>query len=308
MMKINRIFLSTLLSLLIVIAISNAGLAQSDIRVSNLQIDLWPEYDRSSVLVIYHIALSPDLIYPVDIKLRIPTKAGEPNAVAMQQADGGLTSVTYERTVNGEWSEIKFAATIPQIQLEYYDPQLTKDGIDRHFKYHWPGDYAVNSVTIQIQQPVGASDVKTVPEISNTSTGKDGLTYFTSEAGSLAVNQTFDISLDYKKSNDSFSAESLKVKPITPVSRISTTQRTFMDAIPWILGVLGVILIIGAVVWWYWLSGVSRSQSRTAHKKRRFVISQAETTIPEGNIYCSHCGKRAQPGDRFCRTCGTKLQ
>jgi hypothetical protein len=67
-------------------------LAQDDVSFSKLEIDLWPEYDRPEVLVIYRISLDPAASLPADLTLRIPVDA-QVNAVAARQADGGLFNI-----------------------------------------------------------------------------------------------------------------------------------------------------------------------------------------------------------------------
>jgi hypothetical protein len=281
--------------------------AQTPISLRSLEVDIWPEYDHPTALVIYHIVLPAELTLPLELKIHIPTAAGEPNAVAVREADGTLLSLAYTRTVNGDWSEITFTTTMPQVQVEYYDPSLVKNGSKRTFTYQWPGDYAVEAFTIQVQQPVGASDLKLTPNMGSPATGEDGLVYYNTDAGSLAAGQSFTLSLEYTKADNALTAESLKVQPSVPVGGVSASQRVLLNILPWALGGVGLLLIAGAVVWWYWQSGLGKSPRKASHRRRRLVIAPEES-IPEGNIYCHHCGKRAVPGDRFCRACGTRLR
>lgn len=112
--------------ILAVLLIPFPAFSQSATRLSNLVVDLWPEYDRPSVLVIYHATLAAETNLPTELTFRIPAAAGEPNAVAVRQPDGQLFSVDYETQISGEWELITFTATLPEIQLEYYDPGLIR--------------------------------------------------------------------------------------------------------------------------------------------------------------------------------------
>ncbi|MGB9641239.1 MAG: zinc ribbon domain-containing protein [Anaerolineales bacterium] len=281
--------------------------AQNSLTLQTLEVDLWPEYDHPSVLVIYHITLAADVKLPADLKIHIPTSAGEPNAVAVKEADGALLKIAYTRTVMGDWSEITFTATMPQIQLEYYDPNLIKKGTQRSYTYQWPGDYAINELVIQVQQPIGASELTITPNMNKTTTGSDGLVYYSTEAGALDGGKSFNVTLEYQKQTNALSAESLQVQPSVPMGGITATRRTIMNYLPFILGALGLLLIFGAAFWWYYQSGLVKKSSKETHRRRKLVIT-AEEVIPEGYVYCHHCGKRALPGDRFCRACGTKLR
>jgi hypothetical protein len=285
--------------------------AQEAIKFSALEVDLWPEYDRPSVLVIYRITLASTVSLPVDLILRLPAVSGEPHAVAVRQLDGGLFSVAYDRQMAGEWAEISFTATMPEVQIEYYDPRLTIQEEARQFEFTWPGDYEVEAMTIQIQQPLGASDLRTSPGLGSGIAGQDGLVYYNSQVGSMPVDQTFSITVNYTKSGSGLSAENLVVQPSGPIEGSSTDWRgQLMSFLPWGLAVLGIVLIVGGGLW-YWQSG-KRQEERPQPRRRRRVsadspeIGAAPPTDAE--VYCHQCGRRAGPGDRFCRACGTKLR
>ncbi len=151
-----------LLALLLPLA-SPAGVrAQSEGTFKALNVSLWPEYDRPGVLVIYRISLPDNTTLPANLTVRVPASATV-NAVAARQADGTLLNAPYDRTVNGDWAEISFTTTMPETQIEYYDTSLTTDGKLRKYRYTWPGDYAVDALGIEVQQPLGATDMVTSP-------------------------------------------------------------------------------------------------------------------------------------------------
>ena len=296
-----------LFTLSLVLGLPLASRSQDAQVISELEVDLWPEYDHPGVLVIYRITLPAETTLPVDLSLNIPTEAGDPNAVAVRDANGGLFSIAFTREVNGEWSKINFSPTMPEIQVEYYDPRLVINGKSRLYQFSWLGDYAISSLSIEVQQPIGASDMKITPSMGDGTIREDGLLYYTSQSGSLEAGQTFELSLEYQKEGNALSAESLEVKPSSPVSTISPTTRNLMTVLPWILGTLGVILIVGGGIWWYWQSGIGKGRPKPTHRRRRLVIA-TEQSVPEGQVHCHHCGKRAVNGDKFCRSCGTRLR
>ncbi len=281
--------------------------AQDEIKLSNLEVDLWPEYDRPSVLVIYRITLPPTISLPVDLTFRIPAAAGDPSAVALRQmtpeGDSGLFTIPYQRQVVGEWGMITITATVPEIQLEYYDPDLVKQDDARQFEYRWPGDYAIDALILQVQQPLGASEMVISPASDPGVSGNDGLVYYNKQVGSLAAGQTFSLTVNYNKASDDLTAANLQVQPSAPVS-VTPGQNSLMTLLPWALGILGVLLILGGVVW-YRQSGRGKPGDRP---RRRRATASREPEESTSFIYCHQCGKRASPGDRFCRTCGTKLR
>lgn len=283
--------------------------AQDPITFSSMFIEIWPEYDKPSVLVIYQITLNSATTFPATISLRIPTAAGNPNAVAERQADGSLFSINYTRQVDGDWATITFATAASAIQVEYYDPELTKDGNARHFVYTWPGDYAISQLTIQVQQPAGATDMLISPSLGAGVTGKDNLIYYTQDIGAISAGQTIQITIDYQKSSAALSAETLPVEPSAPVPQSSTADLNISAWLPWILGILGAGLIIGGIVW-FWRSGRQRPDRQIRRRRSKVdpVESETDAASDEDAIYCSQCGKRASPGDQFCRSCGTPIR
>jgi hypothetical protein len=303
--------LPVILSLLFAISFLMPARAQGEVKLSSLGVDLWPEYDKPTVLVIYHITLPASITLPVDLSFRIPAAAGEPSAVAVRQmtAEGqpSLFTIPYKRQVNGEWGVISLTATMPEVQLEYYDPGLVKQDEARQFEYRWPGDYAVDSLNVQVQQPVGASEMSLSPASGAAITGNDGLAYFKKDVGALKAGQAFSLKVNYKKSGDELSAASLQIQPSAPVTSITPGQNTVMSILPWLLGALGLALIGGGGAWYYF-SGRKKQENGSRPPRRRRSAAQAEPEEVEGFIYCHQCGKRASPGDRFCRTCGSKLR
>jgi hypothetical protein len=285
--------------------------AQAALTLPSAEVDLWPEYDRQDMLVIYHFTLPSSVSLPYEMTARIPAVVGDPSAVAARQPDGNLFNIPFTLQVNGEWSLITFRATTLEVQIEYYDPGLQKNGTDRHFVYNWPGDYAVNSLVVQVQQPVDATDMQISPSLGGSHTGGDGLVYYTAEEGAMTLGQSFTITVDYKKSTDKLSASTVQVQSSAPLSSTTPSSRfTWTTLLPWVLGVLGVLLIAGGGTW-YWLSGREKSASaprRTRRKPAAVDPDAAKADADGGFIYCHNCGKRANSGDRFCRTCGTALR
>ena len=282
--------------------------AQTPVSVDSLQVQIWPEYDKPSVLVIYQMTLSANTVFPATISVQIPTTAGEPNAVAVRQVDGTLYSVEYTRQVSGEWATISFPTTTPEVQLEYYDPSLEIDGDARHYQYVWQGDYAVSQFIMQVQQPAGATDMRLSPSLGPGTTGTDNLIYYTQDIGAIPAGQNIRLTIDYTKSTDTLSAENLPVEPSAPIPQSTIPDLSVSSWLPWILGILGAGLIIGGIIW-FWQSGKQRPAKQLRRRRSKAGANESgQTASTTGDeIHCSQCGKRASPGDLFCRSCGTQI-
>lgn len=178
-------------------------LMPSDQSVGNsfllgLNIDLWPEYDRPSMLVIYHIVLSPMLNLPVTLSFRIPARAGEPNAVAILDSSGTLINAAYTRTVSGDWATISFSAASDSAQLEYYDPGLTKSGFSRHYDFQWRSDYSIAHLLIRVRPTQQITSLQISPIMPGPGLASDGSLFFCSLLGPVEADTPFSFSIDYE--------------------------------------------------------------------------------------------------------------
>lgn len=292
--------------ILLLMVLTPAVNAQEEVDISLLEVSLWPEFDQASILVIYRLTISSQISLPVEIHLRIPASAGMPNAVAAKQPSGGLFNVPYESQQEGEWTVLSFQAAAPELQVEYYDPGLMKDGQKRSFIFHWPGDYPVDALKIEVQQPFDASGMRFAPSFGSGRQAPDGLVYYSYEGGGLTAGQTFEVSIEYQKASDVLTSESMKVEPSGPLDQSASGRQSLMQALPWLLGAIGLLLLFGGG-YWYWRSGRQTEAPKRQRVRRHRVGGETEGGVG-GEVYCHNCGKRALVGDRFCRACGTQLR
>ncbi len=280
------------------------GYAQQNVTFETLQIDLWPEYDRPEMLVVYRFQLAADVQLPVELKIPIPAAVRMPNAVAEGQPGGALLNVEYTSNVQGEWNILTFTVDQPTAQIEYYDPSLQIDGLNRSYVYHWPGGYDVAQVIMLVQQPIGATEMQILPRLNDFTQGEKGIVYYSGEIGSFKAKETFERSIAYQKDSESLTIEFLEINS-PPVNEDTAGRVSLVSIIPWGIGLLGVIVIV-AGVYWYW---ATEKKPILVPKDKSFRGKEIKTeSKPQRDIYCHHCGKRAEDGDKFCRTCGTKLR
>lgn len=290
----------------IVLPISVQVQAVAPVSLDKIEVNLWPEYDRAEMLVIDHIFIAADVSLPTSLTLRIPVAAGDPFNLAFRNTDGQLYNLIYTRQTSGEWSEVTFSTPTSEIQLEYYDPGLTKDGADRSYTYTWPGSYAIKTIQVQVQQPTGATDIKLNPEAGSPIPGAGGMAYFTSSLPAVKAGQSFTYQVSYRKANDQLSVQNGKVVPSVPITTNTPGRATLNSIWWWLLGGIALLMIAGGIGW-YWRS---TRKASTEPIRRRHISSRERISEPSGgdSVYCYHCGKRASSGDVFCRSCGSRLR
>jgi hypothetical protein len=144
--------------------------------------------------------------------------------------------------------------------------------------------------------------------LPNAGSSPDNLPTHSGTFGSLNKGEQWVLQADYSRTTDDLTVSGKPVQPSGGVidntasgssALLDFLSRNFLP----ILGIFGVLLIVAGLVW-YWQSGASSQ----AGKGRRRHASHSENGAGDEQIYCPQCGKRAQPADKFCRACGTRLR
>jgi len=298
--------------------------AQSTLEVERLQIDIWPEYDKPNVLMIYRITIAASSTLPAQVSLRIPKAAGSPYNVAMKDVDGMLYNLKFDQVADGEWLRINFTSAALEVQLEYYDPGLVINGAARQFEYRWPGDYKVKTMLVRMQQPVNATDMQLAKGTQTMDNGQrleDGLTYYTIPIdGTIAAGTAFKLQFSYNKPDSILTSTQVQSQPVrTPTNGTPLSSGISSDNSILFVGLgVGALLILAGL--WYWNQQRLATSRASAPSRRRHAVSGVYVSPPARvrretaaeaageSAYCHQCGKRAGPDDAFCRSCGSRLR
>lgn len=304
----------TLVLLALLAFIAPAVRAQTQAtELSNLAVELWPDYDRPEMLVLLTGTLPNTVELPAAVALPIPQGA-QVNAVARFNDSGVLVSdVQYE--VNGD--RLVFTTPGTRFRVEYYTPYQS-DGGQRNFTFNWLSDVAVDEFTAVVQQPSGATDLTLNPEpVAATAERGDGLTYHTLPTTTLVSGQPYSVDLSYTNAASELSATS--IQPPAPAATGNSTATTpvtnsggFLDGVnPWlVVGLFGLLALVGGGAWY-----LGTRQATEANKPRKPTPARPTKSSggtppkPAGQArFCHNCGTQARPGDTFCRSCGTQLK
>ena len=276
--------------------------AQGGTKLETINIELWSEFDQPSMLVINEFVVSQDTPLPAKVTMRFP-KEGNLIAVAAE-TNGGLFNSDFEGPVEqGNWQTITLnVQSYDPHRVEYYQP-LTREENQRLFQYQWFGDYYVKQFNLNVLVPADSTNLVTTPPLSNTEISANSL-YLTGTVSrsEMKMGQSFEFDLRYERTSDALADpdQTNQVQPSEPIGP-NTPGRVSVNRLPWFIGGLGLALIIIAL-WAYWRS--TQSSEQKPHRRRAPQVPEDK----DGMIYCHECGARAHPGDRFCRTCGSRLR
>ncbi len=284
--------------------------AQNAIGFDTLDVSVWPEYDTPTVLVIYKISLTPETAFPAEINLRIPAGVGKISAVAVGNTAEAVSDagVDYKFTPGTDFAQLTIKAQSRFIQVEYYDPSLTKNGTQHQYTFEWQSNISINTFRFEFRQPLQSSNVSIVTALTNTILDADGFQFSELKQTDVKVGQKLDFQINYQRNTDSPSTSFLKVQSATPLDQTLPGQSIWTAYLPWSLGGLGLALLFIAG-WIYWTSGRTNRASVASRKRHAARGGEVASSEADGQqAHCAQCGKRAQGGDRFCRACGARIR
>lgn len=278
-------------------------LAQTAPTLTSLEVEIWPEFDRPSALVIVHGILPATASVPAAITWRIPA-AAQLNATAYDAAAGGLLMAANTVTAAGPWQSVAFTVEALNFRLEYYDPALTIAGEARTLALQLPLDYAAQALTVRIQEPVDARNLTVDPAFELLGTRDFGLNYYGKDYGAVPAGAPLALTLNYDKASATLSQAVVAAAQPTQAVSIDTTAPIAgaVDWTPWLVGLGGLagLALMGAAGWYVWQRNGAREPAGRPRPRKR----GAPTNAAAGR-FCTQCGQPLRAEDAFCRQCGT---
>jgi hypothetical protein len=280
--------------------------AQGGIKMKSINVNLWSEYDQPSMLVIHEFTLDEGTPLPAKVTIRFPKDGNLIAAAYCCDQNGTLITTDVEKSeVQGSWQTVTLNVdSYVPYRIEYYQP-LVRDGNRRSFNYQWLGDYPVAEYNLLTQIPADSTNVTAEPPFTESGPSQDGKFLIGRVIQKdLGIGQPSEFKLSYERDSESVTKpiNPANIQPSEPIGP-STEGRISIDNLPWIIGGIGLALI-GLALFFYW-----RSTQVPEHKsRRRRSASSQESEEGSEQAYCHECGARAHSGDRFCRTCGSKLR
>ena len=274
------------------------GKAQNEIStIDSLRIEIWPDYDRPSVLVLLTGLLPADTIFPATIILPLPKNA-QLNAVArIDDRDGIMKDDIL--SVPGPSDMLMFITTDLQFRVEFYIPYIA-NGSKRSYDYSWIADISVNNLELQIQQPKAATSFKINPQAKNFITGTDGLLYHALSPKPVLAGQLFTVHLEYETAAPQLSANTLPPAPEETPLPENLSPSVIDTGTNWatpVMIIVGLIVIIG-----YLCLIVSRyNQMDTNEPSMQKPQNQPRVK------FCRDCGEPVDKADQWCAYCGSNL-
>jgi hypothetical protein len=261
--------------------------------LENLEIFLWPDYDRPSVLVLLTGTLAPEAALPAAVSVPFPPDA-QLNAVARIDARERMIDDIAYSTGTGT---LTLTTPDSRFQVEYYLPYRIEDG-EHVFSFTWLADLSVERLNTTVQRPMAAPSLLTEPMASQVLQGRDGLTYYRLPAQAVPGGQPFSLTVRYPMASTRLTAERGEGGAGAPAAASpAAPEPTPPFEWPAVLAAIGVGLVSALIAWQL----ASRRSQPTAP-------STAKDEEPAARHYCHACGRPVATEDRFCSDCGADLE
>ncbi len=323
--KVRSIFTRCLvLSLLLMPLLAGVAQAQSSTPLVDLNIALWPEYDRpQQVLVLFRGQIADDVPLPAQVSFTLPATVQALHAVAyLDEAQGTLLNIPeYDFVDSADGKVLSFATPSRRFQFEYYSSDLLSiNGSARDISFSFTPSNDVANLTLELQQPTKAQAFTSDPLPSTTETGQDGLTYALYQVGAVSAGDSYSLQASYTRSTDNPSA-GISVPSSPEQAPVEIGGGGLKDNLGPILIAAGVLLLIGAFGYWFWSQRAvvmpepalrqpsPRSQRQRSSRKRQPSQSQSARRPESGEasaLYCHRCGTKLRDDAQFCHACGAE--
>jgi len=281
-------------------------------NIETLILDIWPDYDDPSVLVLMTGTLPPDTPLPATITIPISENA-QINAVARINSDNQMLDDVDYTTENGM---LTITTPDPRFRVEYYAPYET-NGNTHTYSFDWLSDVPVEGILAAVQQPTGATNMNVTPSNANIVTDTtDGFTYYTFPPDAIAAGESFNISFDYDMATPQLSIENLPLSNLSsetntasaPSSSDSSSSDSFSFEninIAYVIGLIGIVLL-AVVITWQIATRKTQPASKSRKPRPKRTTSTAKSTGKAQ--FCHQCGNKLTGNDKFCRKCGTAVK
>ncbi|MGC8779260.1 MAG: zinc ribbon domain-containing protein [Anaerolineae bacterium] len=268
------------------------------LTIDQASLRLWPEYDDPGLLVILSGAFTGTTTFPQQVAFPIPANARGIQATYVGD-DGGLYNQAWQ-IVDGK---LTYSLPRPQFQIEFYldrPPANTQ----RELSYTFEAPYAINTLIVSLQQPARSTGFSALPQPEESFQGSDGFTYYTFARNGLKPGDRLPVTMRYAKNDQGLSVAQAKLDA-GAAAAVAPTKAASAGAVPswlpFLLIGLGAAALIGAGGYWVF----RMRPSATVPAKPAPGRGQAPGNVGAGRaVFCTQCGHRFGPEDRFCAQCG----
>ena len=296
------------------------GASDKLMTIKNMKVSVWPEYDDSRVLVIYQGEFKDGSIFPQPVAFPVPLGSEINQVCALKPPNDEHLCQLYDTLATSDALSVSYTLPIPTYYLEYY-----WDGIkglpEKSFTFKYVSPYAADTLELEVQQPLKATDFKLAQPYASASSDSLGMKYYHYVFNNVTAGQVISVGASYNKPDAKPSVvktqgSSAGGSGAGGAGGGSSYSIIFIGVVIMAVAVIGFVLFrrkpVTAPV------RVSRAESRRTARTEAKRIEARSAHRPEahapaavpgpgtGVVFCSHCGTKLAAGAAFCHACGNK--
>lgn len=271
------------LAIIILVSISPAAFAAG--KITNLEVQVWPEYDDPGVLIMHagrtQGLKSLTMLYPKDVRF---------GQVLSIDPKGKKTPVDKKSKKTSKGTELSFNLPTDQFFCEGYWNILQGQSANKKFDLKVVLPVDVDYIELYIQQPATAKNFSVKPKPQSFTKGYQGLQHAKYVFNNKKKGDVLSLKVSYVKNDNKLSVQQKGSQP----------QSSGADTKTIVFVLLALVFFAGGIIAFYgYKQGglsvkVKRSQSKSQGKALNIKIN-----------YCPNCGSKAK--GKFCGQCGKKL-
>ena len=328
---LSRAFaIAGLLVLIALIASPATGAAvDKPLAIKTMKLQVWPEYDDPRVMVTYAGEFKDGPTFPQPVKFTVQMGSEMNMVCALQPPDDDHLCQLYDTLPGTDDLTVSYTLPIPTYYLEYYWDGI-KGQTDKSFSFKYTSPYAIDSLELEVQQPLKATDFKLAQPYASASADSRGFKYYHYTFNNVTPGQVITLDASYIKPD---SKPSVAKQTGATGGTSSSGSNAYV-----LLGIGGALLVIVAFGFLFLKRKPAPAPVRAApaiqsRKAARAEARQIEvqrtgrheaqaarrpetpkaappTSRPQGGAaaFCSQCGTRLPAGSRFCHVCGARVK
>ena len=285
------------------LGLSSPVRAEEPLKISVMDISVWPEYDQPGVLVQYqgNLAAKADKTNPLQLSFFVPKGAGVGAACGIR-SDGNHTSETWrESQADNDLTQITFKVTEPQFHVEYYYNPLPTT-TDKKFSFAYTASLAADEVELDVQHPLKATNFALTPDAPDTHKDQEGFTYHAYTFKQVTTGQKLSAEVAYTKTDPKPSVSGNKPAATTAAANSATDAAINPNQV---IVLATFLAMAGIIVFFVWER--KNRDARLRYAGAPVYETRAAAPVPSSGGFCTQCGSALQPGDRFCARCGNEV-
>lgn len=292
--------------------------AQEPPRFKRLEVSIWPEYDEPRLLVRQKGELADGVSLPASLRFPVPAGAEGHTACAIDETGKHLPR-QWEIT-SGDNPVLAYAVDKRVTDNEFYLQSFEGAG-RREFTYKVRLPGAVDSLLVEVQQPLRSTGFSVAPAAKQTLNDKEGFQYHRYDYSNLAAGQEITFTVSYEKADAKPSVNPQNSNAAAGPQVAATGNGGEMGLALMLFG--GGVLAVGFFA--YRGSGrrqparaklASGGQAKGPNRRpqapapARVAASRAVATSParQGSRFCTQCGDGLPARAAFCPACGTQVR